>query len=82
MTSRAGPDPDQHAAQLRKYVDADIDEVYVQQIGPDMEGFFAAVGTRCVASAAGLRPNGLRRLGGQLSARGWLHRSSQAEALW
>jgi hypothetical protein len=25
-----------------KYIDADIDEVYVQQIGPDMEGFFAA----------------------------------------
>ncbi len=37
-----GPDPDKHAAQLRKYIDADIDEVYVQQIGPDMDGFFAA----------------------------------------
>jgi G6PDH family F420-dependent oxidoreductase len=37
-----GPEPDKHIAQVRKYVDADIDEVYVQQIGPDMDGFFAA----------------------------------------
>jgi rhodanese-related sulfurtransferase len=28
--------------QVRKYVDAGIDEVYVQQIGLDMDGFFAA----------------------------------------
>ena len=37
-----GPDPDKHVAQVREYVEADIDEVYVQQIGPDMDGFFAA----------------------------------------
>lgn len=37
-----GPDPDKHIAQVRQFVDADIDEVYVQQIGPDMDGFFAA----------------------------------------
>jgi G6PDH family F420-dependent oxidoreductase len=37
-----GSDVDQHVAQLRSYVDAGIDEVYVQQIGPDMDGFFAA----------------------------------------
>jgi G6PDH family F420-dependent oxidoreductase len=37
-----GPDTEKHAAQIRRYVDADIDEVYVQQIGPDMDGFFAA----------------------------------------
>ncbi|SDC18997.1 F420-dependent oxidoreductase, G6PDH family [Mycolicibacterium neoaurum] len=37
-----GPNPDQHAAQVRQYLDADIDEVYVSQIGPDMDGFFAA----------------------------------------
>ncbi|WP_158167906.1 TIGR03557 family F420-dependent LLM class oxidoreductase [Mycolicibacterium smegmatis] len=36
-----GPDPDKHAAQVRSYLDADIDEVYVQQIGPDMDGFFS-----------------------------------------
>ncbi|GLZ52980.1 hypothetical protein Acsp07_25970 [Actinomycetospora sp. NBRC 106378] len=28
--------------QLRSYADAGYDEVYVQQIGPDVEGFFAA----------------------------------------
>lgn len=37
-----GPDVDKHVAQVRSYLDADIDEVYVQQIGPDKEGFFAA----------------------------------------
>jgi G6PDH family F420-dependent oxidoreductase len=37
-----GPDVDKHAAQVRAYLDADVDEVYVSQIGPDMEGFFAA----------------------------------------
>ena len=37
-----GPDPDRHAAQVAAYLDAGIDEVYVQQIGPDMDGFFAA----------------------------------------
>lgn len=36
-----GPNPDKHAAQVRSYLDADIDEVYVQQIGPDVDGFFA-----------------------------------------
>jgi G6PDH family F420-dependent oxidoreductase len=37
-----GPDPDKHAAQIRIYLDADVNEVYVQQIGPDMDGFFAS----------------------------------------
>lgn len=37
-----GSDPDKHAAQIREYIDADIDEVYVSQIGPDMDGFFKA----------------------------------------
>ena len=37
-----GPDVDAQVAQLQAYVDADVDEVYVQQIGPDKEGFFAA----------------------------------------
>jgi hypothetical protein len=37
-----GPDPDAHAAQIREYVDADVDEIYVQQIGPDLDGFFAS----------------------------------------
>ncbi|MGW0161309.1 TIGR03557 family F420-dependent LLM class oxidoreductase [Mycobacterium sp. NPDC003323] len=37
-----GPDVDKHVAQVRQYLDADIDEVYVSQMGPDMDGFFAA----------------------------------------
>ncbi|MDF2823888.1 MAG: class F420-dependent oxidoreductase [Mycobacterium sp.] len=37
-----GSDPDKHAAQVRQYLDAGADEVYVQQVGPDIEGFFTA----------------------------------------
>lgn len=37
-----GPDVDKHVAQLKEYVDAGADEIYVQQIGPDLDGFFAA----------------------------------------
>lgn len=37
-----GPDPDAHAAQVRQYLDAGVDEVYVQQIGPDLDGFFTS----------------------------------------
>jgi hypothetical protein len=37
-----GPDADKHIAQVRKYLDADVDEVYVQQIGPDTDGFFTS----------------------------------------
>ena len=40
-----GPDPDTHAAQVRSYLEAGIDEVYVQQIGPDKEGFFRTWGS-------------------------------------
>jgi G6PDH family F420-dependent oxidoreductase len=35
-----GPDADRHVQQVRSFVDAGYDEVYVQQIGPDQEGFF------------------------------------------
>lgn len=37
-----GSDPDAHAAQVRQFIEAGADEVYVQQVGPDSEGFFAA----------------------------------------
>ena len=37
-----GDDTDRHLAQLRSFIDAGADEVYVQQIGPDMDGFFDA----------------------------------------
>ena len=30
----AGPDPEQHLAELQKYVDAGYDEVYVANMGP------------------------------------------------
>lgn len=35
-----GPDPEKHAAQIQKFVDAGFDHVYVHQVGPDQEGFF------------------------------------------
>lgn len=37
-----GPDPDAHAAAAQRFVDAGFDEVYVQQIGGNHEGFFRA----------------------------------------
>lgn len=35
-----GPDPDKHLETIRQYIDAGYDEIYIQQIGPDQEGFF------------------------------------------
>ncbi|EWM10761.1 glucose-6-phosphate dehydrogenase, F420-dependent [Kutzneria sp. 744] len=35
-----GPDPQRYVEQLRAYLDAGYDEVYVQQIGPDQDLFF------------------------------------------
>ena len=40
MPTPAGPDPKVHLESLRQYVDACYDELYVQQIGPDQDGFF------------------------------------------
>jgi G6PDH family F420-dependent oxidoreductase len=43
MVARAfpcGPDPDKHLQTIRQYIDAGYDEIYIQQIGPDQEGFF------------------------------------------
>ena len=34
------PDPEKHLAAIRQYIEAGFDEVYVQQIGPEQEGFF------------------------------------------
>jgi G6PDH family F420-dependent oxidoreductase len=36
-----GPDPETHARAVRTYVDAGYDEVYINQIGPEQEPFFA-----------------------------------------
>ena len=35
-----GNDPKAHLDRVRQYLDAGVDEVYVHQIGPDMDGFF------------------------------------------
>jgi hypothetical protein len=35
-----GPDPAVHVESVRKYAEAGYDEVFVQQIGSDQEGFF------------------------------------------
>jgi G6PDH family F420-dependent oxidoreductase len=35
-----GPDPERHVAAITKYLDAGFDQVYVNQIGPEQEGFF------------------------------------------
>jgi G6PDH family F420-dependent oxidoreductase len=35
-----GPDPERHRQMLREYFEAGYDEVYIQQIGPEQEGFF------------------------------------------
>jgi hypothetical protein len=35
-----GPDPEKILETIRQYVDAGFDEVYIQQIGPEQEGFF------------------------------------------
>ena len=34
-----GPDPERHVKAISAYLDAGFDEVYVNQIGPDQEGF-------------------------------------------
>ncbi|WP_041328051.1 LLM class F420-dependent oxidoreductase [Rubrobacter xylanophilus] len=35
-----GPDPELHLRSIRRYIEAGYDEIYVQQIGPEQEGFF------------------------------------------
>lgn len=35
-----GPDPQKHIAEIKKYVAAGFEQVYVHQVGPDQEGFF------------------------------------------
>jgi G6PDH family F420-dependent oxidoreductase len=38
----SGPDVERHVEAIRAYADAGFDELYVQQIGPEQDGFFAA----------------------------------------
>src|SRR2546423_1451832 len=37
-----GPDVDRHVEAVRAYAEAGFDELYVNQIGPDQDAFFAA----------------------------------------
>ncbi len=37
-----GPDLDRHIQAIQEYADAGFDELYVQQIGPEQDGFFEA----------------------------------------
>jgi G6PDH family F420-dependent oxidoreductase len=37
-----GPDLDRHLEKIEEYARAGFDELYVQQIGPDQDGFFEA----------------------------------------
>ena len=37
-----GPDVDEHVEAIQAYADAGFDELYVNQIGPEQDAFFAA----------------------------------------
>jgi len=41
LSSPCGPDLDKHAESLQAYADAGVDELFVQQIGPDQDAFFS-----------------------------------------
>jgi len=41
LVTPVGPDLDAHAESLQQYADAGADELFVQQIGPDHDAFFA-----------------------------------------
>jgi G6PDH family F420-dependent oxidoreductase len=36
-----GPDPERHVEAITKYLEVGFDEIYVNQIGPEQEGFFS-----------------------------------------
>ena len=40
LVTPVGPDLDAHAKSLQQYADAGVDELYVQQIGPEQDAFF------------------------------------------
>jgi G6PDH family F420-dependent oxidoreductase len=40
LKSPLGPDLDEHVASLQQYADAGVDELFVQQIGPEQDAFF------------------------------------------
>jgi G6PDH family F420-dependent oxidoreductase len=40
LVTPIGPDIETHVASLREYLEAGVDELFVQQIGPDQDAFF------------------------------------------
>lgn len=50
-----GPDPDEHLTALSEYVEAGVDEVYVNQIGHDQRGFFDFYATQVLPAVGGNR---------------------------
>ena len=38
-TVPSGPDPERHVASIAQYLEAGFDEIYVNQIGPDLAGY-------------------------------------------
>ncbi|CAA9244419.1 MAG: Dehydrogenase [uncultured Corynebacteriales bacterium] len=53
MVTPVGPDAKTHVEALRKFVDAGYDELYVQQIGPDQDGFFSFFSTSVLPELRG-----------------------------
>jgi G6PDH family F420-dependent oxidoreductase len=50
LATPLGPDIDAHIESLREYEQAGIDELYVQQVGPEKDAFFAEFAPRAVAA--------------------------------
>jgi hypothetical protein len=40
LVTPVGPDLERHVASLQEYADAGVDELFVQQIGPEQDAFF------------------------------------------
>jgi G6PDH family F420-dependent oxidoreductase len=47
-----GPDPGRHVEALQRLADAGFDEVFVQQVGPDLDGFFDLYATKVLPAFA------------------------------
>jgi G6PDH family F420-dependent oxidoreductase len=55
LSTPVGPDLDTHIESLREYADAGVDELFVQQIGPEQEKFFAEWAPAVLPEFAGAR---------------------------
>lgn len=51
-----GPDPERHLEGIQKFVDAGFDHVYIHQVGPDQNGFFAFYERDVLSAARDLQP--------------------------